>query len=284
MSLVLVPLTESTRVLQCPRSGGSKTERNQKIWAVPRAASRKKGQFFPVDKQKKRVRVDLSVAEWDILQELEMVLKEKTNTAVIRRLINDEARRQKIELIDSHEEAEQQARDPEALPTPIKLNAKRKILANNTSGYLGVYKVGNRWRAFVFDKNTGKRFTEHHADLNAAARAYDRLARSVYGPEAVLNFPNENPDKIQSSDYTGDPVTFAILQIQEIVDGMPSGSDQELANYKVDEKLRENGWPWPEWAAARRDRMVPFNLKKFDRSIPVVENPYGVWVASRNRK
>jgi hypothetical protein len=62
---------------------------------------------------------------------------------------------------------------------------QRKPL-NNTSGYLGVARTGNRWIANVSGQYLGCFLTAEDA-----ARARDTKARELHGDYAVLNFPNE---------------------------------------------------------------------------------------------
>lgn len=79
----------------------------------------------------------------------------------------------------------------EATAAQNKANSQR--YRTNTSGYKGVAKrTGyDRWQASV--RCRGQRyFLGWHATPEAAARAYDRKARELFGPFAHCNFPEED--------------------------------------------------------------------------------------------
>lgn len=63
----------------------------------------------------------------------------------------------------------------------------RKLQRNNTSGFKGVSRQGNKWRASIYPNDL-------HINLGsfgskeAAARAYDAAAKKYYGDYAKLNF------------------------------------------------------------------------------------------------
>jgi hypothetical protein len=68
----------------------------------------------------------------------------------------------------------------------------RRLNKNNASGFKGVEKCGNRWRARIrFDTRS------FHIGLfrekETAARAYDDSALILFGEFAGLNFPVERP-------------------------------------------------------------------------------------------
>jgi len=66
----------------------------------------------------------------------------------------------------------------------------RKLQANNTVGYRGVYWHNNKWEASI--RSNGKLiFCGCFTDLVMAATAYDKAAIKIYGENAVLNFPKE---------------------------------------------------------------------------------------------
>jgi hypothetical protein len=65
----------------------------------------------------------------------------------------------------------------------------RRIGSNNTSGFLGVTKYKDRWRARV-GKNGLHKVAGTFETAEEAARARDALARQLYGAFASLNFPD----------------------------------------------------------------------------------------------
>lgn len=95
----------------------------------------------------------------------------------------------------------------------LRLGTKMQNLGNqglrssNTSGYKGVYPIGNHWGAKLVRQYLGFFDT---AEL--AARAYDTAARLRYGEFARLNFPNDTiavtprvgaPKRLGSTGYRG---------------------------------------------------------------------------------
>lgn len=69
----------------------------------------------------------------------------------------------------------------------------RRVLANNTSGYRGVFGDGGRWRARGY--KDGRRVNLGRYDTAAeAARAYDAWARQNRGARAHLNFAENSLD------------------------------------------------------------------------------------------
>lgn len=66
----------------------------------------------------------------------------------------------------------------------------RRIHKNNTSGYRGVtvMKRDNHWYAFIQEGNV-KKYLGSYKDKESAARAYDMAAITLYGKDAILNFP-----------------------------------------------------------------------------------------------
>lgn len=69
-------------------------------------------------------------------------------------------------------------------------NANRTRLTMNTTGFRGVFRSGNRWRAQIQYDHAA-----HHLGCygtrEEAARAYDVAARQVHGEYAALNFPDD---------------------------------------------------------------------------------------------
>lgn len=67
---------------------------------------------------------------------------------------------------------------------------KRK---DNTSGHKGVVysKAGKKWYAQI-SVNGGHKYLGSFSDKIAAAHAYDRAARELFGEYACLNFPDTN--------------------------------------------------------------------------------------------
>lgn len=72
--------------------------------------------------------------------------------------------------------------------------ANRRYLPTNTSGFRGVCfnKKAGKWQAGI--KHQGKSiYLGIYDDVEAAARAYDAMARRVFGEFAVFNFAFEVP-------------------------------------------------------------------------------------------
>ncbi len=61
--------------------------------------------------------------------------------------------------------------------------------SKNSSGYKGVYRDKNKWRAEL-KKNGKKVLDKTFSDITDAARAYDKAAAEHFGEFAKLNFPN----------------------------------------------------------------------------------------------
>lgn len=74
--------------------------------------------------------------------------------------------------------------------TPKKKNEKSKIMSTNYRGVVPNAKQ-TRWGAYI-------KIYQHRNHLGSftspieAAKAYDRAAREVFGPNAILNFPDDN--------------------------------------------------------------------------------------------
>jgi hypothetical protein len=71
----------------------------------------------------------------------------------------------------------------------------RRKLASNTSGYIGVLPLGNRWLAQMYSRDGQKRRNIRIGTFDSpeeAARAYDAKAREIRGAFAVLNFASED--------------------------------------------------------------------------------------------
>lgn len=64
---------------------------------------------------------------------------------------------------------------------------KRK---DNTSGYKGIRKQGNKYTAQIKVNDVNK-YLGYYACPIEAARAYDKAAREHFGKFAILNFPDE---------------------------------------------------------------------------------------------
>lgn len=68
----------------------------------------------------------------------------------------------------------------------------RGITKNNTSGYIGVRRIKNRpscWKAII-KVNKKDIFLGSFKNIEDAARAYDKAAKSLHGPKAKQNFPS----------------------------------------------------------------------------------------------
>lgn len=68
---------------------------------------------------------------------------------------------------------------------------RSKLRSDNTSGLVGVYKVGRYWYGNVW--HNGKKLTQSGRFLlpEDAARARDRVVFSLFGEHAYFNFPGE---------------------------------------------------------------------------------------------
>ena len=82
--------------------------------------------------------------------------------------------------------------------TPGQNSCNRRLRSDNSSGYKGVSKIGNRWRAVIHngEKNI---HLGCFKTTEEAAHTYDEAAKNIHGEFAVLNFP-------QSSYAVPDPV------------------------------------------------------------------------------
>lgn len=69
------------------------------------------------------------------------------------------------------------------------INSK-KIRANNTTGYRGIFRKRKKWVAQV-QKHGKCVFSKTYPTAEEAARGYDQAARRHFGEFAVLNFPND---------------------------------------------------------------------------------------------
>lgn len=74
----------------------------------------------------------------------------------------------------------------------------RKKMTVNNEKYIGIKRLeSDKWRAIIGHTKNGKSTVTHLGMFNtpeAAAIAYDRAARVVFGEFANLNFPNGEPD------------------------------------------------------------------------------------------
>lgn len=72
---------------------------------------------------------------------------------------------------------------------PRRLNAVNQgLLPTNTSGYRGVSRSGNRWRAYIVIGGR-QHHLGHYPAAEQAAGAYDVAALAAWGLFAVLNLP-----------------------------------------------------------------------------------------------
>lgn len=71
--------------------------------------------------------------------------------------------------------------------TDAEQSRNTKPQANNKSGYKGVYRVFNRWRATIKSNNATMELGSY-ATPEEAAHAYDRAARYCFGEFAYTNF------------------------------------------------------------------------------------------------
>ena len=65
----------------------------------------------------------------------------------------------------------------------------RRAQTNNTSGYKGVGRLGDKWVARIGVRGE-RRHLGSFSSAEEAARAYDTAARNFYGTVATLNFPD----------------------------------------------------------------------------------------------
>lgn len=73
------------------------------------------------------------------------------------------------------------------LATHSQNHANEGIRSTNTSGYKGVSKSGNGWRSYIVQDYKQKSLGSYNTP-EAAARAYDKAAREIYGEFARTNF------------------------------------------------------------------------------------------------
>jgi AP2 domain len=91
--------------------------------------------------------------------------------------------------------------NPPKRPRPVKENPILRV--DNTTGFRGVYRVRNKFRAQIgFDGRKQK--LGYFNTAEEAARAYDDAARENLGPSAQVNFPLES--RTQSGSLPDRPV------------------------------------------------------------------------------
>lgn len=66
----------------------------------------------------------------------------------------------------------------------------RRIAADNTSGFKGVYRRGKKWAAQIY-LNKERHYLGAWQTPEEAARAYDEAAKRLFGEFARLNFPDD---------------------------------------------------------------------------------------------
>lgn len=80
----------------------------------------------------------------------------------------------------------------------VQQGANRRLFKNSTSGFKGVSRCGDRWRAYI---QPGGRM--HHLGVfthkEDAARAYDKAAIAYFGEFAHTNFPLSTYPKEQNA-------------------------------------------------------------------------------------
>lgn len=74
----------------------------------------------------------------------------------------------------------------------VVVNAENKvqIRQKNSSGYKGVAKHGNKFKAYITIKRKTK-YLGLYPLIEQAAKVYDREAYELFGDKAILNFPDE---------------------------------------------------------------------------------------------
>jgi hypothetical protein len=95
------------------------------------------------------------------------------------------------EMLVDHEDGDSVNNRRYNLRVASKAQNSANTVTTSLSGYRGVGKVKNRWRARAGTAEGGDIYLGYYDTAEEAAMAYDRKAIELHGPFAWLNFPRE---------------------------------------------------------------------------------------------